>query len=127
MYFKYGEPAERALILSERTDISALPHAVHEVFHRFMAKNAASDEIDRIEIRTPVSEEAIAALAEKGISYEAHEDGFLLLTRENTVTVYADGEHGTLNGLMTLLRLLDERSRYAIVWFGITRSAASAA
>ena len=111
MHSSYTEPAKTPRVFSKVTDLSAVPVAARPVMSRFAATEGKGEALSRIEVATPIPASLKEIFARESIPLT--ESSFALTCEEGVVTVYADEKEGTLNGLMTFLRLLDENGAFA--------------
>lgn len=111
MHSSYTSPAKISRVFSKTTDLSAVPAVARPVMSRFAATEENGAALSRIEVATKVPASLKEIFTRESIPLT--ESAFAILCEEGVVTVYAEGKEGTLNGLMTFLRLLDEKGAFA--------------
>lgn len=110
-YFKFGKKCKDGLRLSVNTDLSSLPAAVIKLFSEKAAKNTDAS-LKAVMIKN-TDDRAIAFLEENcGIKYAPKAEEYLIRVTDGNAVIYANGKAAQLNGLMSFLRLLNEKNEF---------------
>ena len=112
--------SQRRLQFTENTDLTGIPAEIAAIMRRFTEKeNPEFPQMKAILLVTPIPEMAKTCVTEcAGVPFKDKSEGFVCIAEVDTVTVYAADSSSVLNGLMSLLQLLDQNScfSYSCVW-----------
>ncbi len=117
-FYKFGEIQDKSLQLSVETVFDGVPEIAFNNINRFAAEKGDFEIIEKLAVK-PMSDEIKKFVSDKsGVKFSKHDEDFIIRNEGNSVTVYADDLSGEINGLMTLLRLLDDNAcfGFSYVW-----------
>lgn len=107
---KHFKASSNFVALSKTTNISGVAEVLLPIINRF-AVESNTDAIKSITAYPFVSSEVKQKVNEVlGVSYESHDDGYVILRNGDSIIVSAENESGLQTGLMTFLQLLEDGS-----------------
>lgn len=90
-----------------KTELVGVPAPARAIMERFAVEKAHSEEIDSIHAASPIPEKI-----RREVSASGNEESFAIRKEGTRISVYGEGERGILYGLMSFLRLLDEKGQF---------------
>ena len=109
-FYKFGEEKVLNLKLTTNTNLDAVPEVTKAVISRFTSVKTTDNDIESILVK-PISPEVVAFIEEKtGNKYETHDEAFVIKAEDKNIVIYAADDSGVRCGLMTFLRLLNNKS-----------------
>lgn len=117
-FYKFGNEENLGLKFTVNTNLDSIPEAAVGTLKRFASEKCCENEIKSLVLKS-IDSDIIAFVEEKsGNNFEIRDECFIIRPEDKNVVVYSSDEPGTLNGLMTFLRLLDEDNcfNYSYIW-----------
>ncbi len=111
--FKFKKEAVEKRLFSTATKIIGAPEYADSIIRKFAVNDTTADIIEKIELIVPMDSSVKQFASEEcGVDMNNRPEGFVIKAEDGNVSVYSDTQKGTVYGLMSILRSLDDDGKF---------------